>query len=200
MTSICIYRNTVCLKHDAFTFPALFWSDPMWPSSLRMTEGQYTSQPGFQSHDPPWPISLRPFLNKAQSCLARYLRQLRQDFAKSPPSGTSDRLVSLQPHGPVIGHCFRRDTTDIWEWKKRWHHWLRMGLKFLLNLCMDQQTLWDPSDPSYKNKNERRDASLQIAKAFGQCNWMDPILFIWRTKVTEDYFAKWAFPEQAKLY
>ena len=33
--------------------------DLPWPSSLRMTQGQYRTKPGFQSCDLLWPISLR---------------------------------------------------------------------------------------------------------------------------------------------
>ena len=47
---------------------------------------------------------------------------------------------------------------------------LRMKIKFLMNLCRHKQTRWDPSDPSYKKRNERRDALLQVTELFG---WHD---------------------------
>ena len=47
---------------------------------------------------------------------------------------------------------------------------LRMKIKFLMNLCRHKQTRWDPSDPSYKKRNERRDALLQVTELFG---WRD---------------------------
>ena len=47
-------------KVHACTFHPHFWSpDLPWPSSLRMTLGQYTSQPHFLSCDTPWAFSLR---------------------------------------------------------------------------------------------------------------------------------------------
>ena len=45
---------------------------------------------------------------------------------------------------------------------------LRMGLKSLLNLRQGQQMLWDPSDPSKKNKNKSMDVLLQITEKVGQ--------------------------------
>ena len=30
----------------------------------------------------------------------------------------SDWLVSLRRHGPVVGHCFRRDSTEVWKVEK----------------------------------------------------------------------------------
>ena len=45
--------------------PAFFFLLPnlLWPSSLRMTQGQYMSKPHFWSHNPPWPVSLRMVLD-----------------------------------------------------------------------------------------------------------------------------------------
>ena len=44
----------------AHTCQSRFWSsDPPWPSSLRMTRGQYTTQPCFRFYDLLWPTSLR---------------------------------------------------------------------------------------------------------------------------------------------
>lgn len=51
------------------------------------------------------------------------------------------------------------------EWKKKWHHRLRMGVKFLLNHCGDQRTLWEPSDSSDQNQSQRGDPLLQMAEA-----------------------------------
>ena len=73
-------------------------------------------------------------LLERRSRWAKKLQRLRRDFAKSFPGlstwlvwlrrvawrsgrswlhGVSDRLVSLWRRGPAVGHCFRRDSTDV---------------------------------------------------------------------------------------
>lgn len=72
-----------------------------------------------------------------------------------------------------------------------------MRLKFLLNLCDHQQILWDPSNPSHKNRNNRKAVLLQII----WLAWPDGLAsLIFRTEVTKDMFMKWAFDKLAKLY
>ena len=73
-------------------------------------------------------------------------------------------------------------------------------MKFLLNLCRNQWTLWDPSDPSYKNRNKRRRSGF----AYRRSIWLARpdaglVSFILGAEVTEDVFAKWAPAKSAKL-
>ena len=45
------------------------WSpDPPSPSSIRMTEGQYTTRPRFRSLDQQWPISLGMVQSRREEC------------------------------------------------------------------------------------------------------------------------------------
>ena len=74
-----------------------------------------------------------------------------------------------------------------------------MRWKFLRNVCGDQQILWDPSGPGYKTRNKRRDALSANCRSVWSARSDGPALFVLRSEVTEDNFAKCAFAKSAKL-
>ena len=90
------------------------------------------------------------------------------------PHGAFNWLVSLWCRSQAVCRCVRRDSTDMQKVGKKGLHWLRIEFKFLLNLCEHRRTLWNSSDPSYKNRNKRREyASVnhQSIYLFGIARW-----------------------------
>ena len=103
--------------------------------------------------------------------------------------GASDWLVSLWRHGPVVGHCFRRDSTDarkvakkqqqktkngITDWGWDWSfYWISAGIS---DYCGSHLI------PAARIKIKAGDATLHVAEAIGRRGLVDPLCSYWEPK------------------
>ena len=72
-----------------------FWSpDPSWPTSVRMIQGQYTSQLRYQSRDTLWPILLRTVQSGGDS--VTWYRYTFPPFSTPKAFGPSPVCVQVQ--------------------------------------------------------------------------------------------------------
>ena len=101
---------------------------------------------------------------------------VRSNLAKW--ASASEWLVSFWRRGPVVGHRYWKDSTDVQKVEKKWHQWLEMRWKFPLNLCGDQRILWDPSDSSHKNKNKLGMPFCKSLKCWVGMAWWTRFVYI----------------------